>query len=89
MLLSIWLCESASAANGTWTNLNGGGWSADANWSGGIIASGTSGRDAKWGRFDSQQWTVHTTGTLTKILLLQTTPVTYLRGWYGVRRPRL
>ena len=54
-----------------------------------IIASGPTGRDARWGRFDSQQWTVHATGTMTKILLLQTTPVTYLRGWYGVRRPRL
>lgn len=53
-----------------------------------IIASGTTGRDARWGRFDSQQWTVHTTGTLTKILLIQNTPVTHLRGWYGVRRPR-
>ena len=53
-----------------------------------IIASGTTGRDARWGRFDSQRWTVHTTGTLTKILLIQTTPVTHLRGWYGVRRPR-
>ena len=53
-----------------------------------IIASGTTGRDARWGRFDSQPWTVHTTGTLTKILLIQTTPVTHLRGWYGERRPR-
>jgi hypothetical protein len=53
-----------------------------------IIASGTTGRDASWGRFDSQRWTVHTTGTLTKILLIQTTPVTHLQGWYGVRRPR-
>jgi hypothetical protein len=53
-----------------------------------IIASGTTGRDARWGRFDSQRWTVHTTGTLTEILLIQTTPVTHLRGWYGVRRPR-
>jgi hypothetical protein len=53
-----------------------------------IIASGTTGRDARWGRFDSEQWTVHTTGTLTKILLIQTTPVTHPRGWYGVRRPR-
>jgi hypothetical protein len=52
-----------------------------------IIASGTTGRDARWGRFDSQQWTIHTTGTLTKILLIQTTPVIHLRGWYGVRRP--
>ena len=53
-----------------------------------IIASGTTGRDARWGRFDSQQWTIHTTGTLTKIVLIQTTPVTHLRGWYGERRPR-
>jgi DnaJ domain len=53
-----------------------------------IIASGTTGRDARWGRFDSQRWTVHTTSTLTKILLIQTTPVTHLREWYGVRRPR-
>jgi DnaJ domain len=45
-----------------------------------IIASGTTGRDARWGRFDSQRWTIHTTGTLTKILLIQTTPVTHLRG---------
>ena len=52
-----------------------------------IIASGTTGRDVRWGRFDSQQWTIHTTGTLTKILLIQTTPVIHLRGWYGVRRP--
>ena len=28
-----------------------------------IIASGTTGRDARWGRFDSQRWTIHTTGT--------------------------
>ena len=54
-----------------------------------IIASGTTGRDARLGRFDSQRWTVRTTGTLTKILLIQTTPVTHLRGWYGDRRPRL
>ena len=53
-----------------------------------IIASGTTGRDARWGRFDPQRWTIHTTGTLTKILLIQTTPVTHLRGWYGERRPR-
>jgi hypothetical protein len=53
-----------------------------------IIASGTTGRDARRGRFDSQRWTVHPTGTLTKILLIQTTPVTHLRGWYGERRPR-
>lgn len=43
-----------------------------------IIASGTTGRDARWGRFDSQRWTVHTTGTLTKIHLIQTTQVTHL-----------
>jgi DnaJ-class molecular chaperone len=53
-----------------------------------IIASGTTGRDARWGRFDSQRRTIHTTGTPTKILLIQTTPVTHLRRWYGVRRPR-
>ena len=53
-----------------------------------IIASGTTGRDAGWGRSDPQRWTIHTTGTLTKILLIQTTPVTPLRGWYGERRPR-
>jgi hypothetical protein len=29
-----------------------------------IIASGTTGRDARWGRFDSQRWTIHTNGTL-------------------------
>ena len=43
-----------------------------------IIASGTTGRDARWGRIDSQRWTVHTTGTLTKIRLIQTTQVTHL-----------
>ncbi|HEV2255971.1 MAG TPA: J domain-containing protein [Streptosporangiaceae bacterium] len=48
-----------------------------------IIASG---RDARWGRFDSQRWTFHT--TVTRILLLQTTPVTHRRGWYGELRPR-
>ena len=53
-----------------------------------IIASGTTGRDARRGRFDSQRWTVHATGTLTKIVLIQTTPATHLRGWYGERRPR-
>jgi curved DNA-binding protein CbpA len=53
-----------------------------------IIASGATGPDARWGRFDSQRWTVHTTATRTKILLIQTTPATHLRGWYGVRRPR-
>jgi hypothetical protein len=52
-----------------------------------IIASGTTGRDARWGRFDPQRWTIDTTGTLTKILLIETTPVTHLRGWYGERRP--
>jgi hypothetical protein len=45
-----------------------------------IIASGTAGRDAGWGRFDPQRWTVHTTGTLTKILFVQTTPVTPIQG---------
>jgi hypothetical protein len=44
-----------------------------------IIASGTTGRDARWGRFDPHRWTIHTTGTLTKILLIQTTRVTHLR----------
>jgi DnaJ domain len=34
-----------------------------------IIASGTGGRDAKWGHFDPQRWTVHTTGTLAEILI--------------------
>lgn len=53
-----------------------------------IIPSGTVGRDARWGRFDPQPRTVHATGTLTRILLIQTTPVPHLRGWYGVRRPR-
>jgi hypothetical protein len=52
-----------------------------------VIASGTTGRDARRGRFDPQRWTIHTTGTLTKILLIQTTPVTHLRGRYGERRP--
>ena len=52
-----------------------------------IIASGT-GRDARRGRFDSQRWTVYTTSTLTKILLIQTTPATHIRGWYVERRPR-
>src|SRR5260370_22794201 len=34
-----------------------------------IIASGTTGREARRGRFDSQRWTVHTTGTPIRILL--------------------
>ena len=54
-----------------------------------IIASGTTGRDVRRGRFDPQRWTIYTTGTLTKILLIQTTPVIHLQGWYGARRPRL
>ncbi len=45
-----------------------------------IIARGTTGRDARWGHLDPQRRTIHTTGTLTKILLIQTTPVTHLRG---------
>ena len=53
-----------------------------------IIASGTTGRDARWGHLGPQRWTIHTTGTLTKIVLIQTTPVTHLRGGYGARRPR-
>jgi curved DNA-binding protein CbpA len=52
-----------------------------------IIASGTTSRDARWGRFDPQRRTIHTTGTLTKILLIQVKPATHLRGWYGERRP--
>ena len=59
-----------------------------------IIASGTTGRDASRGHLAPQRWTIHTTGTLTKILLIQTTPVTHPRGWYanvdlahGGRRP--
>jgi len=52
-----------------------------------IIASGITGREARLGRFDSQQWTIRTTGTLT-ILLIQTIPVTHVRGWYDMRRPR-
>jgi DnaJ domain len=48
-----------------------------------IIASDATGRDARWGDFDPQRWTIHT-GTLTKILLIQTTPVTNLRGWYAL-----
>ena len=43
-----------------------------------IVASGTTGRDARWGRIDSQRWTVHTTGTLTGIRLIETTQVTRL-----------
>ena len=35
-----------------------------------IIASGTTGRDTRWGHFDSQRWTIYTTGTRTKILLI-------------------
>jgi hypothetical protein len=42
-----------------------------------IIASGTGGRDAKWGHFDPQRWTVHTTGTLAEILI----------SGEGLRRP--
>jgi curved DNA-binding protein CbpA len=53
-----------------------------------IIASGTTGRDATWSRIGPQRWTVHTTATLTRILLIQTTQITDLPGWYGVRRPR-
>ena len=51
-----------------------------------IIASGTTGLDARRGRFEPQRWTVYT--TVTRILLIQTTPVTHLQGWYGMRRPR-
>ena len=34
-----------------------------------IIASGTSGRDAKWGHFAPQRWNVDATGTLAEILI--------------------
>ena len=34
-----------------------------------IIASGTSGRDAKWGHFSPRRWTVDTTGTVAEILI--------------------
>jgi hypothetical protein len=34
-----------------------------------IIASGTSGRDAKWGHFSPRRWTVDATGTLAEILI--------------------
>jgi DnaJ domain len=53
-----------------------------------IIARGTTGQDARWGHFGPQRGTIHTTGTRTKILLIQTTPVTHRRAWYGERRPR-
>jgi len=53
-----------------------------------IIGGGTTGRDARWGRFDPQRWSVHASGTLTRILLIQTTPVAHPRGWYGEFRPR-
>jgi curved DNA-binding protein CbpA len=39
-----------------------------------IIASGTTGRDARWAHFDPQRWTIYTTGSLTRILLIQTLP---------------
>lgn len=53
-----------------------------------IIASGATGRVARSGHFDPQRQTIHTTGTQTKILLIQTAPATRLRGWHGERRPR-
>ena len=53
-----------------------------------IIASGPTGRYATRGRIDPQRWTVHTTATLTRILLIQTAQITDLPGWYRVRRPR-
>jgi hypothetical protein len=34
-----------------------------------IIASGTSGRDAKWGHFSPLRWTVDATGTVAEILI--------------------
>jgi hypothetical protein len=42
-----------------------------------IIASGTGGRDAKWGHFDPQRWAVDSTGTLAEILI----------SGEGLRRP--
>jgi hypothetical protein len=35
--------------------------------------------DARWVRFDPQRWTIHTTGTLAKILLVQTTGLALVR----------
>ncbi len=35
------LASPANAANGTWTNLNGGGWNATPNWKSGIVADGS------------------------------------------------
>jgi autotransporter-associated beta strand protein len=35
------LTASSHAANGTWTNVNGGSWASSANWNGGTIASGS------------------------------------------------
>ena len=59
-----------------------------------IIASGTTSRDARWRHFDPQQWTIHTTGTPTKILLIQTTQPHIFEGGtasadltHGRRRP--
>jgi hypothetical protein len=51
-----------------------------------IIIPGTTGPDTRRGRLDSRRQTVHT--TVTRVLLMRTTPVAHLRGWYGVRRPR-
>ncbi len=34
-----------------------------------IIASGTSGRGAKWGHFDPRRWNVDATGTLAEVLI--------------------
>ena len=53
-----------------------------------IIASGATGRDARSGHSGPQRHIIHPTDTLTRILLIQTTPVTSLRGWHGERRPR-
>jgi DnaJ domain len=53
-----------------------------------IVASGTTGWNTRGDYFAPQRWTIHTTGTLTKILLVQATPGTHRRGWYGERRPR-
>jgi curved DNA-binding protein CbpA len=39
-----------------------------------IVASGTTGRDARWAHFAPQRWTIRTTGSLTRILLIRTLP---------------
>jgi curved DNA-binding protein CbpA len=39
-----------------------------------IIASSPTGWDTRWVHFDPQEWSIHITAALTKILLIQTTP---------------